>query len=301
MMVDNEDMNIIYNLGERNTRRFSLKRSWHGAFLPLEGEIEIPRGLISKEIRLIIISIILFFLLLFILTMEELLLFCKRGGVYLVDSPNQKSFLIPQNMMGESLTILHDSTISSILLRIILIVFFIRIYGFLSRKTRIFLSRRISIEMVWIILPMVILLIIGAPSLFLLYQIEDIRQSPKKRLKITGLQWYWTYEVGGGEVVEVYKEIEEEDSSWGGDCLSNFRTSRDLVLRFGQRIRMIVTARDVIHSWALPSLFIKMDAIPGRLNQIDTFLPPQQGSYYGQCRELCGVNHRFIPISLISS
>ena len=187
---------------------------------------------------------------------------------------------------------------------VILILMGVTVIGvtiFIIKESNQYLSQNFLMEFLWIILPIVILVFLGLPSVKLLYQVEDIVTSPSEILKITGYQWYWTYEIniknldGSGEnnslLRESYKEGEEER-----DGIKNFSSTMEIECTPSIPWRLIVTAGDVIHRWTIPSLFLKVDAIPGRLNQINVLFPPWNKTYYGQCSELCGVNHRFMPI-----
>ncbi len=153
-----------------------------------------------------------------------------------------------------------------------------------------------EVEVIWTVAPSFILFFLAFPSLHLLYLIEE-SCSPLVTVKAIGHQWYWSYEY------EEYNNSLSFDSYMVSDVdlgLGDFRlleVDNRLVLPIGQESRVLVTAADVIHRWAVPSLGVKVDAIPGRLNQV-SISQPRVGIYIGQCSELCGSNHRFIPIGL---
>ena len=154
------------------------------------------------------------------------------------------------------------------------------------------------IEMIWTITPAFILLIIAVPSFSLLYAMDEVI-SPSITVKTLGHQWYWSYEYSDyineeGDFIEFDSYmIPEEDLNLGQ--LRLLEVDNRMVVPTNTHIRVIISAADVLHSWAVPSLGIKCDAIPGRLNQTSLFIK-REGVYYGQCSEICGINHGFMPI-----
>jgi len=192
----------------------------------------------------------------------------------------------------EQLIFFHDH----IILILILIITFVG-YILSSVLLNSFINRYIlehqTIEMIWTTIPAIILVFIALPSLRLLYLLDEVNR-PTITLKTIGHQWYWRYEYSDFLHLEFDSYIipsnELEDSGFRLLDVDN-RT----VLPINTQIRVIITAADVIHSWAIPALGIKADAIPGRLNQVRFFIN-RPGLYFGQCSEICGANHRFIPI-----
>ena len=154
-----------------------------------------------------------------------------------------------------------------------------------------------EIETVWTILPAVILLFLALPSLRLLYLIDEVTD-PSFTLKTIGHQWYWRYEYSDFSNVEFDSYIIPTDELKSGQ-FRLLEVDNRAVLPIQTEIRVLVTAADVIHSWTVPSLGVKVDAIPGRLNQLGLFIS-QPGVYYGQCSEICGANHSFMPIAIES-
>lgn len=151
------------------------------------------------------------------------------------------------------------------------------------------------LETVWTILPIVILLFIAFPSLYLLYLIEDV-SSPSISVKVVGHQWYWEYQYSNSWFnygFDSYIVYEKSNAA----LYHSLDVDNRLVLPTLTNIIFLVTSADVLHSWTVPSLGIKTDAIPGRLNYLST-ITSFSGVYYGQCREICGSNHRYIPIVL---
>lgn len=165
------------------------------------------------------------------------------------------------------------------------------------------------LEIIWTIIPVLILIAIAIPSVALLYAIEE---SPKSSVsvKIIGHQWYWSYEFGD------YISTTDEGLIKGHINFDSFMVPTDQLTLYNEdtslrllevdqqmylpvktHVRLLVTSADVIHSWAVPSLGIKIDACPGRLNLVKTFVK-RPGTFYGQCSEICGVNHAFMPIAV---
>lgn len=154
------------------------------------------------------------------------------------------------------------------------------------------------IEIIWTITPAVILLIIAVPSFSLLYAMDEVI-SPAITIKTLGHQWYWSYEYSDyvneeGESINYDSYMIPEEDLESGQ-LRLLEVDNRMVIPINTHIRIIVTAADVLHSWAIPSLGVKCDAIPGRLNQTSLFVK-REGLYYGQCSEICGINHGFMPI-----
>lgn len=152
-----------------------------------------------------------------------------------------------------------------------------------------------SLEFVWTGFPITILLLIGFPSLRVLYQ-GNIDFERDVTLKVTGHQWYWSYDYSDFPGVEFDSFIMPTNAlDWGGFRL--LEVDNRIVLPRNLTRRLVVSSGDVLHSWAMPRMGLKVDACPGRLNFL--FLTPSHyGLFYGQCSEICGSNHRFIPICL---
>lgn len=156
------------------------------------------------------------------------------------------------------------------------------------------------VEIVWTVIPSIILLLIAIPSFALLFAIDEITLG-KVIVKVIGHQWYWSYEVGG--LTNVPFSVASFDSYMLPDSdlirgdLRLLKTDNALILPKNMPILALITSDDVLHSWAIPSFGVKVDAIPGRLSQISLLLK-NNGMFYGQCSELCGVNHGFMPIEV---
>lgn len=192
----------------------------------------------------------------------------------------------------EQLIFFHDHTML-ILVIITLIVRYIIFTLFFNKFINRFLLEGQTIELIWTIAPAVTLIFIALPSLRLLYLLDEINY-PLLSIKSIGHQWYWSYELSDLKLIEFDSYIIPPAES----NLSDFRlldVDNRLPLPFKSQIRLIVSSTDVIHSWTIPSIGVKIDATPGRLNQ-STFFIRRPGIYFGQCSEICGTNHRFIPI-----
>ena len=157
-----------------------------------------------------------------------------------------------------------------------------------------------TIEIIWTILPAVVLLIIAFPSFILLYLCDEVI-SPAMTIKAIGLQWYWKYEYSdfindSGETIEFESYVIPDELLEEGQ-LRLLDTDTSIVVPVDTHIRFVVTAADVIHDFAIPSLGIKVDATPGRLNQVSALIQ-REGVFYGQCSELCGLGHANMPIKI---
>ncbi len=166
---------------------------------------------------------------------------------------------------------------------------------FISHK---YLIHGTLIELIWTITPALILVSIAFPSFKLLYLIDEIID-PAITIKVIGHQWYWSYEYSDyatldGKSIEFDSYMVPEEELQVGD-FRLLEVDNRVVVPVDTHVRVIVTAADVLHSWAVPSLGVKLDAVPGRLNQT-SFLANREGIFYGQCSEICGVNHAFMPI-----
>lgn len=196
----------------------------------------------------------------------------------------------------EELTFFHDHTLIIIALITALVGYIISIIFTNKFSDKYYLADQ-NLEFLWTAVPVFTLISVGLPSLRLLYLLDEIQQ-PALTIKIIGHQWYWTYQFN--DFVRKNDEINSYIIPTNELREGDFRlleTDNRLVLPNITHIRLIITAADVVHSWTVPSLGIKIDAFPGRLNQIHIFVN-RVGLYYGQCSEICGINHSFIPISI---
>jgi len=156
-----------------------------------------------------------------------------------------------------------------------------------------------AIEIIWTVVPSLILVVVALPSFALLYSIDEIID-PALTIKVIGYQWYWGYEYNDFETqlgtVKFDSYMVPEDELLVG-TLRLLEVDNRVVLPLNTHIRVLVTAADVLHSWAIPSLGVKLDACPGRLNQTSLFIH-RKGVFFGQCSEICGSGHSNMPIAV---
>nr|YP_010323019.1 cytochrome c oxidase subunit II [Melithaea erythraea]UKP87833.1 cytochrome c oxidase subunit 2 [Melithaea erythraea] len=223
------------------------------------------------------------------------------GASFLRDAaePFQLSFQDAASPVMEEILFLHNQ-IMFILVTIITAVLWLIIKGLIGQTYHRHLIEGATIEIIWTIVPAVVLVFIVFPSLRLLYLMDEIVE-PGVTVKAIGHQWYWSYEYSD------YQTSLDEDRTLEFDSymiptsdlqpgdLRLLEVDNRMVVPVDTYIRVLVTGADVLHSFAVPSLAIKMDAVPGRLNQTG-FIAKRPGLFYGQCSELCGANHSFMPI-----
>nr|AOO96903.1 cytochrome c oxidase subunit II [Anopheles subpictus] len=196
----------------------------------------------------------------------------------------------------EQLNFFHDHTLLILTMITILVGYIMGMLSF-NKFTNRYLLHGQTIEIIWTVLPAIILMFIAFPSLRLLYLMDEIN-TPSITLKSIGHQWYWSYEYSDFLNLEFdsYMVPTNELETNGFRLLD---VDNRVVLPMNNQIRILVTATDVLHSWTVPSLGVKVDATPGRLNQIN-FLINRPGLFFGQCSEICGANHSFMPIVIES-
>jgi len=169
----------------------------------------------------------------------------------------------------------------------------------LNKFININLLERQIIECIWTIIPAIILVQIAIPSLLLLYMLEESIDS-SLTIKVLGHQWYWRYEYT--DFWSISKNVQIEFDSYiipTNELETNIFRLLDVdnrtIVPYSVHIRILISSADVLHAWTVPSLGVKADAMPGRLNQVK-FIRQRPGIFFGQCSEICGANHRFIPI-----
>jgi cytochrome c oxidase subunit 2 len=196
----------------------------------------------------------------------------------------------------------HDLIMVDVIVIISIIMFLL--YTLLSNSNhhkdsnKIF-SHSTGLEVFWTVVPAVILISIAYPSFNLLYALDDLTD-PAVTVKITGHQWYWSYEYNTSLTTRTNFDsymVSTDDLKVG--MLRLLEVDNRLILPVRTHIRLLITSADVLHSWAVPSFGIKVDACPGRLNQATLFIK-RPGLYFGQCSEICGVNHGFMPIVVLA-
>nr|UFZ12750.1 cytochrome c oxidase subunit II [Sialis jiyuni] len=196
----------------------------------------------------------------------------------------------------EQLTFFYDHTLL-ILIMITTLVGYILATLFFNKYINRYLLEGQMIEIIWTVLPAITLIFIALPSLRLLYLLDEI-SNPSITLKSIGHQWYWSYEYSDF----LNSEFDSYMTPYNEMNIDGFRlldVDNRIILPMNTQIRILITAADVLHSWTIPALGVKIDATPGRLNQTNFFIN-RPGLYYGQCSEICGANHSFMPIVLES-
>lgn len=192
----------------------------------------------------------------------------------------------------EQLIFFHDHTILIILIVIVLV-------GYLLFNSNYNLNYNLGLfegqelERIWTILPGIFLIFIAFPSIRLLYLIEEF-ENYELTVKVIGHQWFWSYEYR-----DFNKEIFDSYIIKRNNLFRLLEVDNCLYLPFNTDIRIVVSSYDVIHSWTIPRLGVKVDAIPGRLNQLSVYFN-RVGIFVGQCSEICGSNHSFMPILVIA-
>ena len=242
----------------------------------------------------------------------------------------QLGFQLPGTSIMEGIISFHDDLMVflTFILVAVMYVMGVCIYYFAKsakNDTSIRFTHASTLEVIWTIIPALILIIIAIPSFSLLYSMDEIIE-PIFTIKVLGHQWYWSYELieseslqallspfisgentmsfvtSAGESFDSYM-IPDDELYTRDDLLSQIRlltVDNHLFIPTEVPTRILVSSADVLHSWAVPSLGVKLDACPGRLNQTSLFIK-HEGIFYGQCSEICGVNHGFMPIGIYSS
>ena len=188
----------------------------------------------------------------------------------------------------EQIIYFHDYLIIVIIIIIGIVGYFL-VFVLISK---IFSSRIVAdhlVERVWTILPIIVLIFLVYPSIYLLYLVDERRVEFLCTLKVIGHQWYWSYKIDGLFNLDIDSYIDSDR------VIRLIDVDNRVIIPVQENIRALITSRDVLHSWALPALGLKIDAVPGRLNQF-VFIVIVNSIIHGQCREICGVNHSFIPI-----
>ena len=219
-------------------------------------------------------------------------------GIYFQDSAT------PQM---EGLVELHDNIMYYLVLILFAVgwILFSIIKNFASTKTQIshkYLNHGTLIELIWTITPAVILILIAFPSFKLLYLMDEVND-PSMTILAEGHQWYWSYQypdfIDSNEEFIEFDSYIVPDSDLEDGGLRMLEVDNRVIVPELTHIRFVITSGDVIHSFACPSLGIKCDAYPGRLNQSSVYLN-REGTFYGQCSEICGILHSSMPIAIQS-
>nr|ALF63179.1 cytochrome c oxidase subunit II [Laetacara thayeri] len=206
--------------------------------------------------------------------------------------PSQLGFQDAASPVMEELLHFHDHALTVVFLISAFVLYIIVIMATSKSYDKFILDSQ-EVEIIWTFLPAIILIFVALPSLRILYIMDEIND-PHLTIKAMGHQWYWSYEYTDYEnlAFDSYM-IPTQDLVPGQFRL--LEADHRMVVPVESPIRVLISAEDVLHSWAVPNLGVKMDAVPGRLNQA-AFIASRVGVFYGQCSEICGANHSFMPI-----
>ncbi|YP_004581487.1 cytochrome c oxidase subunit II (mitochondrion) [Notothenia coriiceps] len=206
--------------------------------------------------------------------------------------PSQLGFQDAASPVMEELLHFHDHAMMIVFMISTLVLYFIVALVTSSLTNKYILDSQ-EIEIIWTVLPAIILILIALPSLRILYLMDEIND-PHLTIKAMGHQWYWSYEYTDYDALEFDSYmIPTQDLTPGQFRL--LEADHRMIAPVESPVRVLVSGEDVLHSWAVPSLGVKMDAVPGRLNQT-AFIASRPGVFYGQCSEICGANHSFMPV-----
>ena len=214
-------------------------------------------------------------------------------------SPWQLSFQTPATPVMEEIVSFHHMllwliSIITIFVTGLMVYCFIR-FNARANPTPSKTTHNTLIEVLWTVIPIIILVVIAIPSFKLLY-FGDRAADADMTIKAIGHQWYWSYEYpDNGDFT--FDSVMKEDADLKPGEPRLLTPDTMVVVPVNATVRVLVTADDVIHSWAVPAFGVKMDGVPGRINET-WFRAEREGTYYGQCSELCGANHGFMPIKV---
>ncbi|MFN3525360.1 MAG: cytochrome c oxidase subunit II, partial [Paracoccus sp. (in: a-proteobacteria)] len=192
--------------------------------------------------------------------------------------------------------VLYIITAVTILVCALLLIVIFR-YNSRSNPVPAKFTHNTPLEIGWTLVPVLILVAIGAFSLPILFRSQEMPENPDVVVKVTGHQWYWSYEYPDNDIAFDSLMLAEDELADYGYAPDEYLLATDtaMVVPVGQTVLLQVTASDVIHSWTIPAFAVKQDAVPGRIAQA-WFNVEQEGVYFGQCSELCGINHAYMPI-----
>jgi len=193
----------------------------------------------------------------------------------------------------------HDNLLLPIIIAISVFVLFLMVYTCIrfrasanpvpSKRTH-----NVTVEVLWTLIPCLILIVMAVPSFKILYK-QDLIPKADVTVKAIGYQWYWGYEYPDENIIFESYMVEDKDLKDNQPRL--LAVDNELVVPVNKVVKVMITANDVLHAWALPSFGVKRDAVPGRINET-WFKAEKVGTYYGQCSELCGIKHAFMPIAV---
>ena len=193
----------------------------------------------------------------------------------------------------------HNNLLLPIIIAISVFVLFLMLYACVrfrasanpnpSKRTH-----NVTVEILWTLIPCLILIVMAVPSFKILYK-QDTIPKADLTIKAVGYQWYWGYEYPDENIIFDSYMIEEKDLR--ADQPRLLTVDHEVVVPVNKVVKVLITANDVLHAWALPAFGVKRDAVPGRINET-WFKAEKEGTYYGQCSELCGIKHAFMPITV---
>ena len=193
----------------------------------------------------------------------------------------------------------HNSILLPIIIAISVFVLFLMAYAcFRFRESRnpnpSKTTHNVAIEVLWTLIPCLILIVMAVPSFKILYS-QDTIPKADVTIKAIGYQWYWGYEYPDENIIFDSYMIEDKDLLPGQPRL--LAVDNEVIVPVNKVVKVLITANDVLHAWALPAFGVKRDAMPGRVNET-WFKADRVGTFYGQCSELCGIKHAFMPITV---
>ncbi len=211
----------------------------------------------------------------------------------------QLGFQIPASDGMRDIVNFHNNLLLPIIIAISVFVLFLMLYACVrfrasanpnpSKRTH-----NVTVEILWTLIPCLILIVMAVPSFKILYK-QDTIPKADLTIKAIGYQWYWGYEYPDENIIFDSYMIEEKDLR--ADQPRLLAVDNEVVVPVNKVVKVLITANDVLHAWALPTFGVKRDAVPGRINET-WFKAEKVGTYYGQCSELCGIKHAFMPITV---
>ena len=211
----------------------------------------------------------------------------------------QLGFQNPASDPMRDIVSFHNNLLLPIIIAISVFVLFLMLYACIryrasanpnpSKRTH-----NVTVEILWTLIPCFILIVMAVPSFKILYK-QDTIPKADLTIKAVGYQWYWGYEYPDENIIFDSYMIEEKDLK--PDQPRLLAVDNEVVVPVNKVVKVLITANDVLHAWALPAFGVKRDAVPGRINET-WFKAEKEGTYYGQCSELCGIKHAFMPIAV---
>ena len=193
----------------------------------------------------------------------------------------------------------HNNLLLPIIIAISVFVLFLMVYAsirFRASRNPVpsTTTHNVTVEILWTLIPCLILIVMAVPSFKILYK-QDTIPKADVTVKAIGYQWYWGYEYPDENIIFESYMVETKDLKENQPRL--LTVDHEVVVPVNKVVKVLITANDVLHAWALPSFGVKRDAVPGRINET-WFKADKVGTYYGQCSELCGIKHAFMPITV---